>query len=71
VTAVEAGGPAEKAGIVAGDTITSVGGQPTPDASTLAEVVVGLKPGTVVKVGLRHQDGTTASVELTIGQYPG
>jgi len=71
VTSVEAGGPAQKAGIVAGDTITSVAGQPTPDASALAEVVVALEPGTVVNVGLRHQDGTTATVDLTIGQYPG
>jgi S1-C subfamily serine protease len=71
VTSVETGGPAEKAGIVAGDTIMSVAGQPTPDASTLAEVVVALKPGTVVKVGLQHQTGATASVDLTIGQYPG
>jgi putative serine protease PepD len=71
VTAVEAGGPAQKAGIVAGDTITSVAGQPTPDASTLAEVVVALEPGSVVQIGLRHQDGKTATVDLTVGQYPG
>jgi putative serine protease PepD len=70
VTSVEAGGPAARAGIVAGDTITSVAGQTTPDASTLAEVVVTLKPGTVVKVGLRHQNGKTSTVDLTVGQYP-
>ena len=66
-----AGGPAAKAGLVAGDIITAVDGQPTPSAGTLAAVLAGLKPGQTVPVNVTHQDGSQSTVRVTLGQLPG
>jgi putative serine protease PepD len=44
VTEVETGGPAAKAGIRAGELITTVDGAATPDPATLADVLAGLDP---------------------------
>jgi S1-C subfamily serine protease len=71
VTEVEAGGPAAAAGITSGDVITGVNGQATPDPNTLADVVAGLTPGKKVAVAVTHPDGTTQTVQVTLGQYPG
>jgi putative serine protease PepD len=71
VTEVEAGGPAATAGIRSGDVITAVNSQATPDATTLADVIAGLTPGKTVAVAVTHPDGTTQTVQVTLGQYPG
>jgi putative serine protease PepD len=71
VYSVVAGGPADTAGIKAGDLIVSINGQATPDTSTLSGILVGLEPGNVIKVGIQHADGTTATVSVTLGQLPG
>jgi S1-C subfamily serine protease len=71
VTAVSAGGPAAKARVVVGDVITAVNGKATPSSDVLGTVLAGLKPGQTVKVALAHQNGTSSSVDLTLGQFPG
>jgi putative serine protease PepD len=71
VGTVTAGGPAATAGIVAGETITSVDGQPTATTSDLGDVLAGLKPGQKVSIELVRQDGTHLTVSATLGQYPG
>jgi S1-C subfamily serine protease len=71
VVAVAAGGPAAQAGITAGSLITSVAGKPTPTASQLAEVLATLQPGQTVPVTVVHPDGTSATVNVTLGQLPG
>ena len=71
VGSVTPGGPAAKAGIKAGDVITAVNGVPTPTPDELGTVLAGLKPGQTVKVKLTHQSGTTSTVTVTLGQYPG
>ncbi len=71
VGSVSAGGPAASAGIVAGETITSVDGQPTATTSDLGDVLAGLKPGQKVSIELVRQDGTHLTVTATLGQYPG
>jgi S1-C subfamily serine protease len=71
VYSVVAGGPADTAGIKAGDLIVSINGQATPDTSALSGILVGLQPGNVIKVGIQHADGTTATVSVTLGQLPG
>jgi S1-C subfamily serine protease len=70
VTEVDAGGAA-RAGITTGDVITAVNGTPTPDPTTLAETVAGLKPGQTVPVAVTTPDGTSRTVLVTLGQYPG
>ncbi|HEX6489548.1 MAG TPA: trypsin-like peptidase domain-containing protein [Candidatus Dormibacteraeota bacterium] len=70
VSSVVAGGPADKAGIVAGDVITSVAGQATPDTATLAQVLAGLSPGQTVPVAVTQASGGTATVQVTLGTLP-
>jgi putative serine protease PepD len=71
VTEVQAGSAAAKAGIIAGDVITAVDGTPTPDPTTLADVVASLKPGEATSVAVTLSDGTTKTLQVTLGQYPG
>ncbi len=70
IVAVTAGGPADKAGVVAGDIVVSINGTATPDSQTLIDLVAGHHPGDTIQVKLEHQDGTTSTVTLTLGQLP-
>jgi putative serine protease PepD len=71
VTAVAAGGGAAKAGIVAGDVITSIAGQPVNSLADLQNILAGLAPGSTVKVALLGQDGSTRTVQVTLGELTG
>lgn len=71
VYSVQSGGPAAAAGIRAGDIITAIGGQPVTSAAGLAAAHAGVKPGQHVDVQLVRQDGSHASVNVTLGQLPG
>ena len=42
----------------------------TPDTATLIEAVAAHHPGDVVKLKVQHQDGTTATVSVTLGELP-
>jgi putative serine protease PepD len=66
VVKVTPGGPAAKAGIQAGDVVTSVGGTPTPSVDALVSALATRKPGQTVQVKY-SRNGTvhTASVTLT------
>ena len=66
----EGGTPAAKAGLKAGDVITTVNGQGVTDARELSRRIAGLKPGAKVEVAyLRNGKADTATVEL--GTLPG
>jgi putative serine protease PepD len=71
VSSVQAGGPAAKAGIRAGELITAVDGTATPDPATLADVLAGLDPGQAVTVAVTRPDGTRQTLRITLGQLPG
>ncbi len=71
VTAVQGGGPAARAGIVAGDVITSIAGHRVASPTEVSEVMATLTPGSTVPVALLRQDGSTASVEVKLGEFPG
>jgi putative serine protease PepD len=71
VGAVTANGPAASAGLKAGDVITSVAGKPTPTAADVSAVLAGLKPGQTVSVAVTRPDGTTQTLQVKLGQYPG
>jgi len=62
-------GPAAKAGIEAGDVITSVNGETVKDARELARTIGGLAPGAAVKLNVLHK-GQDKVVNLTLGQLP-
>jgi putative serine protease PepD len=70
VGSVEAGGPAAAAGIRGGDQILAIDGKETPDASAVAEALATQTPGKRVTLRIRHQDGGTADVTVTLGELP-
>jgi putative serine protease PepD len=46
-------------------------GKRVTSSQELNELVAGLSPGQKVSVAITHADGSTATVTVTIGQYPG
>ena len=70
IVAVTAGGPAATAGIAVGDIVLSIDGTLTPDTQTLINAVAAHHPGDTVSVKVQHQDGTTATFKVTLGQLP-
>jgi serine protease Do len=69
VDAAQAGSPAAKAGIKAGDVITAVNGAAIKDSRDLARRIGAIAPGQSVKFDL-VRDGQSQSVSLTLGQMP-
>jgi len=71
VTAVQANGPAAKAGIVAGDLITAVNNQPTPGFTDLETILANLKPGVRVSISITSSSGSkhvASAVLADLGQ---
>jgi putative serine protease PepD len=71
VGAVTRGGAAAKAGIRVGDTIQSVNRRPTPTTEALAAALAELQPGWKVPVVVKHENGAKATLQVTLGSYPG
>jgi serine protease Do len=65
----EAGSPAAKAGIVAGDVITAVDGKDVRNSRDLARRIASIAPGTSVTLAVLH-NGENKTVSLTLGQLP-
>jgi serine protease Do len=62
-------GPAAKAGIEAGDIITSVNGIAIKDSRDLAKRIGGMGPGATVRLIVLHK-GAEKTVALTLGELP-
>jgi len=71
IATVTPGGPAATAGLQPGDVITSVNGTATPDTEALTAVLANLSPGQQVSVAVTKPDGSTTTVNVTLGQLPG
>jgi serine protease Do len=69
VSEPQANSPAAKAGVEAGDVITSVNGAPVKDARDLAKKIGAIAPGTSVKLGVVRQ-GSEKTMTLTLGELP-
>jgi serine protease Do len=61
--------PAAKAGIMAGDVITTLDGTTVTDSRTLARKIGAMAPGTSIKLGVLH-NGSEKTVTLTLGTLP-
>ena len=70
VSGVVPGAPADQAGIVAGDTITAVNGQPVATYSALSSLLLGYNAGAVVTVSWVDQAGATHSASVTTADGP-
>jgi regulator of sigma E protease len=66
VPQVQAGSPASRAGIVAGDTLVSLNGEVFDLYSGGILTAIRTHPGEVVTLGIRHADGSTENVAVTL-----
>jgi serine protease Do len=62
-------GPAVKAGILSGDVITSVNGQPVKDARDLAKQIRTMAPDSTIKLVVLRQ-GEEKTMSVTLGELP-
>jgi serine protease Do len=67
VQGVESGGPAEKAGIEAGDIIVKVDGKPVEKSGDLPRIIGGTKPGSKAALQLFRR-GATRDVQVTVAE---
>jgi serine protease Do len=68
VQGVESGGPADKAGVEAGDIITKVDGKPIEKSGDLPRIVGATKPGAKAVLQLFRR-GTTRDVAVTVVEF--
>jgi putative serine protease PepD len=71
VAAVVPGGPAARAGIVAGDVLAAIDGQAISGSADVAEALARLKSGQAVEIAIIKRDGSHETVKVRLGQYPG
>jgi serine protease Do len=70
VNEVTTGGPAEGAGLKAGDVITAVNGDKVRDSRELARKIAEFAPSTKVKLDI-FRFGKTQDVSVALGNFPG
>ena len=68
VQSVEAGGPAEKAGVEAGDIITRVDGKLIDRSGDLPRLIGGIKPGSKATLQVFRRGGTK-ELSVTVGEF--
>ena len=64
------GSPAANAGLAAGDTITSVGGQSVSTAQDISHVLVKYHPGDSISISWVDQSGQTQTANVTLASGP-
>jgi serine protease Do len=69
VRSVEPGGPADKAGVRAGDIITRVDGRVVDRSADLPRLIGGTKPGTVSALQVFRR-GERQDLRVTVGEFP-
>ena len=69
IVAVTSGGPADRAGLRAGDVIAAAGGTPTPDTQALAGALAAAHPGEQLTLSVTR-GAQELTVKLTLGELP-
>ena len=70
IVSVTSGGPADRAGLRAGDVIRAVDQTRTPDAAALTGALAGHDPGQTVQVTV-ERSGQTVTAKVTLGELAG
>ena len=70
IAGVQSDAPASKAGVQAGDVITSVNGKAVKNPRDLAVDIAAVQPGDEAKLQVLH-DGQNKTVSVKVGQLPG
>jgi S1-C subfamily serine protease len=71
IVQVVPGGPADSAGLKAGDVIVAMDDKKVTGANVLMDILAQLKPGQRVNVTVLGTDGKTRTVSVTLGELPG
>ena len=69
VSSVQAGGPADRAGVRRGDIIKSFNGAPVSDSNSLRNMVARTQPGTEVTLTI-SRDNREQQLRVTLGELP-
>ena len=69
ISQVAEDGPAENAGLEAGDFVVAVGGKPVRNVNALRHAVARIKPGRSVKLRI-YRDGKPMTVDVELGSQP-
>jgi Do/DeqQ family serine protease len=69
VTSVQAGGPAEKAGLKRGDVIMAINKQPVIDTNSLRNLVASMPPGSNVDVAAQR-NGRDQNFQIALAELP-
>jgi Do/DeqQ family serine protease len=69
VSGVQAGGPADRAGLKRGDIITALNGTPVTDNNTLRNAVARTQPGNVATLTV-SRDNREQQLRVTLGELP-
>ena len=67
IMGVLCGSAAQSKGLVPGDVITSVNGQPVTTAGALTAITARYHPGAMVSVGWRATNGSRHTTSITLG----
>lgn len=67
---VVSGGPADRAGLAAGDVITSIAGEQVSTTDDLSNAMTDLRPGQTVSVGFTTPSGDQSTVTVQLGSGP-
>lgn len=70
VQGIESGSPAESAGLVAGDIITSIGSRPVSSVDALSTALFLTPAYTSVQIAFIGTDGVASTTTATTGSYP-
>ncbi len=70
IATVVSGGPASNAGLIAGDTITSLEGTAVSSPEGLTQAMITEKPGNTVQVGYVDSSGQQETVSIQLGSGP-
>jgi S1-C subfamily serine protease len=65
-----AGGPAESAGLTAGDVITAINGKAVSSPSAISSIILAKKPGAKIAVTYTDQSGASHVTTVTLGSGP-
>ncbi|MCW2507984.1 MAG: Peptidase, partial [Modestobacter sp.] len=70
VAGVVSGGPADQAGLTAGDVITAIGGTTTTSADDVSAALAGRSPGDSVTVTWADTTGQSRTATITLASGP-
>jgi S1-C subfamily serine protease len=70
ISGVVSGGPAESAGLAAGDTITAVNGTTIDSAQALTAALAALHPGDSATIAWTDASGASHTAQVTLAQGP-